>query len=57
MKIKITVLGGGSWGTAISKLLTENKHEVTIWIRDYERAAIIDEERENKKISAGHLTS
>ncbi len=53
MNSKITVLGGGSWGTAVSKLLTENKHEVTIWIRDYERAAMIDEERENKKYLPG----
>lgn len=53
MKNKITVLGGGSWGTAISKLLTENKHDVTIWIRDCEQAALIENERENKKYLPG----
>ncbi len=53
MKNKITVLGGGSWGTAISKLLTENKHDVTIWIRDFERAAVILRERENKQYLPG----
>lgn len=55
MKRTITVLGGGSWGTAVSKLLTENKHDVTIWIRDYNRASIIDKERENKKYLPGIL--
>jgi glycerol-3-phosphate dehydrogenase (NAD(P)+) len=55
MKRTITVLGGGSWGTAVSKLLTENNHDVTIWIRDYDRASIIDKERENKKYLPGIL--
>ena len=34
MNKKITVLGGGSWGTALSKLLSENGHNVTVWLRD-----------------------
>ena len=29
--MKITVLGAGTWGTALTILLAENKHEVTIW--------------------------
>lgn len=29
--MKITVLGAGTWGTALAILLAENKHEVTIW--------------------------
>lgn len=29
--MKITVLGAGTWGTALAILLTENKHEVTLW--------------------------
>ena len=29
--MKISVLGAGTWGTALAILLTENKHEVTIW--------------------------
>lgn len=29
--MKITILGAGTWGTALAILLTENKHEVTIW--------------------------
>lgn len=29
--MKITVLGAGAWGTALSKLLTERGHAVTLW--------------------------
>ncbi len=29
----ITVLGAGSWGTAISKHLVDNDQKVTIWDR------------------------
>lgn len=32
--MKITVLGSGSWGTAISRLLALNNHEVSVWSRD-----------------------
>ena len=29
--MKISILGAGTWGTALAILLTENNHEVTIW--------------------------
>ncbi|MHA3224556.1 NAD(P)H-dependent glycerol-3-phosphate dehydrogenase [Globicatella sulfidifaciens] len=32
--MKVTVLGTGSWGTALAKVLAENSHEVLIWGRD-----------------------
>lgn len=31
MKHKVLVLGSGGWGTALSNLLSENGHEVTLW--------------------------
>ena len=30
---KISVLGAGSWGTALSVLLSNNGHEVRLWSR------------------------
>ena len=39
MKIKnITVLGAGSWGTALGNMLFENGHEVTLWTLSEEHA-------------------
>ncbi|WP_019501388.1 NAD(P)H-dependent glycerol-3-phosphate dehydrogenase [Pseudanabaena sp. PCC 6802] len=31
--IKVTVIGGGAWGTALSKLAAANGHNVTLWSR------------------------
>jgi glycerol-3-phosphate dehydrogenase (NAD(P)+) len=31
--IKVTVIGGGAWGTALSKLAAANGHTVTLWSR------------------------
>lgn len=39
---KVAVLGAGSWGTALSKVLAENGHDVKMWSRS-EDIAIIDE--------------
>lgn len=34
MKQKITVLGGGNWGTALAKVLAEKGHEVLLWAHE-----------------------
>jgi glycerol-3-phosphate dehydrogenase (NAD(P)+) len=34
--MKITVLGAGAWGTALSRLLQDSTHRVTLWGYDHE---------------------
>ena len=41
-------MGAGSWGTAISWLLTNNGHEVTVWSIDAKEVEMLDREREHK---------
>ena len=36
--MKITVLGAGSWGTALSMTLWKNKHTVYLWTHDENEA-------------------
>lgn len=45
---KISVIGAGSWGTAISKLLSTNGHEVTVWSIMEDEVKMLQEEREHK---------
>ncbi len=39
--MNVTVVGGGSWGTAFSRLLADRGHAVTLACRDSEQAAAI----------------
>lgn len=38
---RIAVIGAGSWGTALAKVLGENGHHVTVWARRPELAAAL----------------
>ena len=40
--MKVSVLGAGSWGTALAVLLCENGHEVTLWSIDKREVEMID---------------
>ncbi|MCU7834119.1 MAG: NAD(P)-dependent glycerol-3-phosphate dehydrogenase [gamma proteobacterium symbiont of Taylorina sp.] len=46
-KQKITVLGAGSWGTALAILLAKNGHEVLLWGRNKEKITAMQAAGEN----------
>lgn len=45
---KAGVIGSGSWGTALARVLSKNGHEVTLWSRREEESRMLRKERENK---------
>jgi glycerol-3-phosphate dehydrogenase (NAD(P)+) len=45
--MKITVVGGGGWGTALAVLLHDNGHSVTIWMRSQEKLEVLRRTGEN----------
>ncbi len=51
--MRIAVLGAGSWGTTLAVLLSENKHDVSLWTYRPEQAALILETRENPAFLPG----
>ena len=44
----VGVLGAGSWGTALSVLLSDNGHEVTVWSIDENEVNMLNEKREHE---------
>jgi len=50
---RVGVIGAGSWGTALAKLLCENGHEVTLWCRRPELAAQLAARRLNDEYLPG----
>ncbi|RKP57072.1 NAD(P)H-dependent glycerol-3-phosphate dehydrogenase [Cohnella endophytica] len=55
MAHKIAVLVAGSWGTALSRVLADNGHEVKLWTRNPEQAERINSEHLNEKFLPGAL--
>lgn len=49
----VAVLGGGSFGTAMAKILADNGCATRLWVRDPETAAVINDSRENPRYLPG----
>lgn len=52
--IKVTVLGGGSFGTAIANILATNGHITTLWMRSVEQAEACRREKINSRYLPGY---
>ena len=51
--MRMTVFGGGSWGTALAHLMAEKGLEVTLLVRDPAQAEAISQRRENPRYLPG----
>ena len=50
---RVTVIGAGSWGTALAKLLAERDHQVRLWSHDASVADQVHDEHVNKDFLPG----
>ncbi len=55
--MKIGVIGAGSWGIALARLLNLNGHEITVWSIDPEEIAMLKEYCEHKTKLPGVILS
>ncbi|ESS69821.1 glycerol-3-phosphate dehydrogenase [Methyloglobulus morosus KoM1] len=55
MKQRITLLGAGSWGTALALLLAKNNCEVLLWGHDENEIAGLDKHREHRQLLPGYI--
>jgi glycerol-3-phosphate dehydrogenase (NAD(P)+) len=51
----VAVLGGGSFGTVIANIIAANQHEVHLWMRNDERAELVNTSRENPTYLPGYV--
>ncbi|KTE36553.1 MULTISPECIES: NAD(P)H-dependent glycerol-3-phosphate dehydrogenase [unclassified Sphingopyxis] len=52
MRLKVGLLGGGSWGTTVAAVVSRNA-PITLWARDAETVESINANRENRKYLPG----
>ena len=50
---RVAVLGGGSFGTVIANIIASNGHRVRLWMRNAERADLINSSHENSEYLPG----
>jgi glycerol-3-phosphate dehydrogenase (NAD(P)+) len=55
MSARIAVVGGGAWGTALATTMLRAGNEVTLWARDAETVAAINDTGENPRYLPGIL--
>lgn len=55
--MKIMVLGSGGWGTALALVLTQNKHQVSLWSYRPEQIEQMKQTRENPMLPSVALPS
>ena len=53
--MKVTVLGSGSWGTALAMALYDNGHDVTVWSFRKETTEQLRMTRENRYLKGVQL--
>ena len=53
LSMKISVLGAGSWGTALAIVLSNNGHDVTLWEYKTEYVKGLIKHHENKVFLTG----
>jgi glycerol-3-phosphate dehydrogenase (NAD(P)+) len=51
---KISVIGGGSFGTVIANIIANNGYDVSFWIRSSEQASEINSSHENSQYLPGY---
>ncbi len=51
--MKVTVIGAGSWGTALAMVLHENHHQVSLWTIERETIDDVREKQENSRYLPG----
>ena len=53
--MKVSVIGSGSWGTAIAILLAENGHAVRLWSYSAQECKNLQQYKENRPFLPGHI--
>src|SRR5258707_7448372 len=51
----IAVFGAGAWGTALANLAAQSGRTVTLWARDPQKAAAMQQSRENPRLPGARL--